>query len=69
MVGDVHMEEEEFQEAVHAYSRAEQKAKDMDDEMEAMKELQQKLKRANALLEQSKKKQYYKVRREEGRRT
>lgn len=60
MVGDVHVEAEEFQEAVHAYGRAEQKAKEMDDQ-ELLESARQKLKKAQVFLEQSKKKDYYKV--------
>lgn len=60
MIGDVHVEAEEFQEAVSAYGRAEQKAKEMDDQ-ELLENARQKLKKAQVFLEQSKKKDYYKV--------
>lgn len=57
--GDVHTEAEEFQEAVNAYSRAEAKVKEIG--MEILDQAKAKLKQASILLEQSKKKQYYKV--------
>lgn len=56
----MHTEVEEFQEAVNAYSRAEAKVKEIG--MEILDQAKAKLKEANILLEQSKKKQYYKVR-------
>eukprot|EP00903_Cladosiphon_okamuranus_P006463 g6323.t1 len=57
--GDVYTEAEEFQEAVNAYSRAEAKVKEIG--MEILDQARAKLKQANILLEQSKKKQYYKI--------
>ena len=60
MIGDVRVEAEEFQEAVHAYTRAEGKVKELGGEV--LDQAREKLKKANILLEQSKKKQYYKVR-------
>lgn len=63
MIGDAYMEEEEFQEAVHAYTRAETKGREMGGG-EAMDDARQKLKKAQIALEQSKKKNYYKVRRQ-----
>lgn len=59
-MGDVHTEAEEFQEAVNAYARAENIVKEIG--MEVLDKARSKLKQANVLLEQSKKKQYYKVR-------
>ncbi|CAN0077618.1 unnamed protein product [Ectocarpus sp. 6 AP-2014] len=59
VMGDVHQEAEEFQEAVNAYARAETKVKEIG--MEVLDQARAKLKQANILLEQSKKKQYYKV--------
>lgn len=64
VVGDVHLEAEEFQEAVNAYTRAETKVQEIG--MEVLDQARSKLKQANILLEQSKKKQYYKVRLERG---
>ncbi|CAN0348414.1 unnamed protein product [Ectocarpus sp. 12 AP-2014] len=58
-MGDVHQEAEEFQEAVNAYARAETKVKEIG--MEVLDQARAKLKQANILLEQSKKKQYYKI--------
>lgn len=60
IIGDVFIEKEEYQEAVHAYSRAEGKVKELGGEF--LDQAREKLKKANILLEQSKKKQYYKVR-------
>lgn len=60
MIGDIRVEAEEFQEAVHAYGRAEGKVKEIGGEF--LDQAREKLKKANILLEQSKKKQYYKVR-------
>lgn len=60
MMGDLHIEEEEFQEAVHAYGRAEQKAKELDED-DVLEDVRKKLKKAQVFLEQSKKKDYYKV--------
>lgn len=57
--GDVHLEAEEYQEAVHAYTRAEGKVSGIGGEV--LDQARQKLKKANILLEQSKKKEYYKV--------
>ena len=59
MIGDVHLEAEEFQEAVHAYGRAEAKAGETGGEV--LDQARQKLKQANVQFEQSKKKNYYKV--------
>lgn len=61
VIGDVHTEAEEFQEAVNAYARAETKMKEIGTDV--LDQARSKLKQANVLLEQSKKKQYYKVRR------
>lgn len=60
MIGDIRVEAEEFQEAVHAYARAEGKVKELGGEF--LDQAREKHKKANILLEQSKKKQYYKVR-------
>ncbi|CAM9913177.1 unnamed protein product, partial [Pylaiella littoralis] len=59
LIGDVHTEAEEFQEAVNAYARAETKMKEIGTEV--LDQARSKLKQANVLLEQSKKKQYYKI--------
>lgn len=59
MIGDIRVEAEEFQEAVHAYARAEGKVKELGGEF--LDQAREKHKKANILLEQSKKKQYYKT--------
>ncbi|CAN0351842.1 unnamed protein product, partial [Laminaria digitata] len=59
LIGDVRVEAEEFQEAVHAYARAEGKVKELGGEV--LDQARDKLKKANIMLEQSKKKQYYKT--------
>lgn len=62
MMGDIFLEAEEFQEAVHAYGRAEAKAgEEGAGGGEVLDQARQKLKDANVQLEQSKKKNYYKV--------
>lgn len=60
VLGDVYMQEEEFQEAVHAFTRAENIGKESGGG-EALDDARQKLKKAQIALEQSKKKNYYKV--------